>query len=338
MTLLFMDGFDTGDLYMKYPGSGFGAWVPSNTTRFGYGRSVTIGWNGGTWFKNFPASSKVIIGVAGNTSSLNTPSCSNILLSGDAGLTQHLSLRLQSNGSIKLHLGDGGTVLATSAAAMLTSGPWFFLEISATVADSGGRCIVKVNGATAIDFTGDTKNGGTNSTLDCVRFAAATNGAENNNTYYDDLYICDGLGSVNNDFLGDVRVQTLLPTGAGSSTQFTPSTGSNWDNVNDVPYVAGTYNSDSTSGHRDTYAMSDLMVGTGTIFGVQDNILALKSDAGAANIKAALKSGSTVYYDSDAALGTSLAGFQAVREIDPATSAVWNPTNVNAIEFGAEVV
>ncbi len=47
----------------------------------------------------------------------------------------------------------------------------------------------------------------------------------------DDLTFCDSTGSAPYDgFLGNVRVQALLPAGAGASTQFTPSTGSdpNW--------------------------------------------------------------------------------------------------------------
>ena len=42
----------------------------------------------------------------------------------------------------------------------------------------------------------------------------------------DDLYICDGTGSApHNTFLGDCRVDTLLPTADGTAQQWTPSTG-----------------------------------------------------------------------------------------------------------------
>jgi len=37
-------------------------------------------------------------------------------------------------------------------------------------------------------------------------------------------------------------------------------------------------------------------------------------------------------------LGTSQSSSSAVRETDPATSAAWTATNVNSVEFGAEIV
>jgi hypothetical protein len=325
MALLFIDGFDVGDVALKYsPGN-----IPtSTTTRFGYGRAVSGG-NGQACRKLIPATVNPIVGVA--FMPLTSLSANPFLaLYGDAGATTHLTLGLNVSGQIVLKC--GATVLATGSTLLILNA-WRYVEISATINDTTGSVVVRVDNVVDISFTGDTKNGGTNTTIDAVTVLAPTGSSG----AFDDLYICDTNGSVNNTFLGDVRVQTLLPTGAGASTQFTPSVGSNWDNVNDTPYVSTTYNSSATVGNGDTYAMGDLLSGTGTIFGVQDNILALKSDAGAASIKAAIKSGATVYYDTAVALGTTLGASVAVRETDPATSAAWTSTNLDAVEFGAEV-
>jgi hypothetical protein len=330
MALLFMDGFDASDAALKWVSIGTPTFA--TTTRFGTGKAMNPQASQ-TPTRAFPASSQVYVGAAVSVASFGAVRDIFTLL-GDTATTAHLVLNTSASGG-SLELRRGATTLAVSAVGVLPASTWVYLEMSATIADTGGTCVVRVNGVEVINFTGDTKNAGTNSTIDALRLASNT-GA---NVYsYDDLYLCDSTGSTNNTFLGDVRVQTLLPTGVGASTQFTPSVGSNWDNVNDTPYVSTTYNSSATAGQRDTYAMSDLLSGTGTVFGVQDNILALKSDAGAASIKAALKSGATVYYDSTVALGTALGAFAAaVRETDPATSAAWTPTNVNALEFGAEV-
>jgi hypothetical protein len=340
MALLFMDGFDVGDFALKWTSHGN---VASNTTtRFSSGRSMntpnsTSGSFFGSVMRYIPASSKIFLGVAFNPAALLDGTKEIIALFGDSGTTEHLSLITKASGAIALYRGSpSGTLLATSSAGQLIAAGWVYIEVSATIADSGGTCVVRVNGVEVINFTGGTKNAGTNSTIDAVQLAGYTL-ANTSNVLWDDFYLCDDTGSVNNTFLGDVRVQTLLPTGAGASTQFTPSVGSNWDNVNDAPYVSTTYNSSATVGNRDTYAMSDLLSGTGTVFGVQDNLLALKSDAGTASIKAAIKSGGTVYYDSTVSLGTALGATEAVREVDPATSAAWTVTNVNALEFGAEV-
>lgn len=332
MTLLFMDGFDVGDFALKWTNYESSP-VSSATTRFNTGKSVSLGYSRGLRY-SFAPSATTIIGFAYMISALEDhPSI--IRFYGDTGATNHLYISNMSSGALQLRKGDG-TVLGTSTAGIIRNGAWNYVEMSFTIADSGGRAILKVNGVTQIDFTGDTKNGGTNTTLDTVYFINDNIGTLH---YYDDLYICDGLGSSpNNDFLGDVRVQTLLPTGAGASTQWTPSVGNNWDNVNDAPYVSTTYNSANEAGLRDTYAMGDVNGATMTIFGVQANLLALKTDSGSANLKHVVRSGGTDYYGADRVLGTSLGSYVAVREVDPATSAAWDNAGINAVEFGVEVV
>lgn len=332
MTLLFMDGFDVGDVALKWPV--ITQMVLSTTTRFGTGRSLQTSGVTGAYVKTyFAASSMIFVGVAYKAAALVDGTNPVISLCGDSGVTAHLGVGLKATGA--LTVSRGGTLLATSAIGVYDTG-WVYIEISATIATTGGTCIVHANGVEVINFTGNTKNGGTNTTIDALNLSSWSTGGQA--SLFDDCYVCNDQGSANNDFLGDVRVQTLLPSGAGSSTQWTPSTGSNYDAVNDAPYVSTTYNYDPVSGHRDTYAMSDLIAGTGTVFGVQGVILAQKSDAGSASIKAAIVSGGTVYYDADQNLGTSLIASHAIREVDPATSAAWDPTNVNALEFGAEVV
>jgi len=325
MALLFMDGFDANDAPVKWGGGVVS--ISNATTRFGTGLAFASNTGGVTPLKSFTASAQVFVGAA----IYPTAQRAVWTLYADAATVAHLTLIYLSTGAFELRRGtSAGTIIATSA-IVLQVNTWGYVEMSAIVSDTVGAVTVRLNGTAVITLTGaDTKNAGTSTNLDAISLVQFMN--------YDDLYVCDGTGSVNNGFLGDVRVQTLMPTGAGASTQLTPSVGSNWDNVNDAPYVSTTYNSSSTAGQRDTYTMGDLIAGTGTVFAMQDTILSLKSDAGAASIKAAVKSGGTVYYDSTISLGTSLGAYPAVRETDPATAAAWTVANVNALEFGAEIV
>jgi hypothetical protein len=77
--------------------------------------------------------------------------------------------------------------------------------------------------------------------------------------WIDDLYVCDGSGSVNNDFLGECRVLTLLPSdGNGSNNDFdTSAGGSPADHgamVNDTtPNDDTDYVSSSTVDHVDSW-------------------------------------------------------------------------------------
>jgi len=239
-------------------------------------------------------------------------------------------LRVDVAGSLSLRLGNG-TLLGTAA---IPSTGWAYIEISATINSTTGRVIVRVNGVVAIDYTGNTKSGGTNTTLDMIGFSGGYSGHG-----LDDLYVCDTTGTTNNAFLGDVRVQMLLPTGAGSSTQLTP-TGSvnNYANVSEVPDNTATYNSGSTVGNRDTYVMTDLSAATGPIYGMQNSIVAWKTDAGIGAMKTAMKVGAGVYYDTTISLGTSASAYLSpIRETNPATSAAWTLADINSAELGAEV-
>lgn len=330
MSLLFMDGFEAADTLLKWPLNSGNA-TNSATTRFGVGKSLNFPGGNQYCTKFFTASSQIFIGMAVSNLGVGGYDIGFISLYTDAGATKQLSIGANANGAISLL--RGGTRIGVSAAGGIVSSGWHYIELSATIDPTVGTAVVRLDGTTIINFSGNTKNGGTSANIDSL---GLTNAATFN-PYFDDVYVCNNLGTTNNTFLGDVRVQTIFPRAAGSSTQFTPTgSASNYLNVNDVPDSLSTYNSTSTVGQRDTYLMDPLLASTGTIFGVQDSLHAFKSDAGAAAIKAALKSSGVVYYDPTNNLSTSSSWYGAVREVDPATSAGWTTAGVNAIEFGAE--
>lgn len=356
-----MDGFDAEDTMAKWvftttftSGAGL-APVFTSSTRFGTGFAVT-----NTSItppstsviritKSFTASSQIFVGAAIKSpiQASQTFSTPFHVLLGDTATTAHLYLVNTTAGAIRLYRGDGttvsfvttftpgGTLLATSAAGVMDAN-WHYVEMSATLNATTGTVVVKVDGTQVISFTGNTKNGGTSTNIDAVIYQDMAWGA----TTIDDLYICNSAGSApTNTFLGDCRVQTCMPNGAGTSTQFTPTgSGTNYLNVNDVPDSTSTFNSDSTPGHRDTYAMANLASGTGTVFAVQQVMSALKTGAGSASLKAAQLSGATVSYGATRSLGTAAAAYADVFETNPATSATWTVADVNGLEAGAEVV
>jgi hypothetical protein len=210
----------------------------------------------------------------------------------------------------------------------------------ATISDAGGRCVVRVNGVDIIDFTGDTKNGGTATQFDTIILGdIGTNTGPRATTYFDDFYVCDATGTTNNTFLGDIRIQTLTPVAAGNYTQFTPTgSANNWDTVNELPYSTADYSSASTVGQKDSYTMSDVLGTTGAIKGIQTNIIANKSDAGNATARSFVRVGATDYADLTRGLTTSTITYTSPRDINPATSAAWTASDVNGLESGIEIV
>jgi hypothetical protein len=341
VALLFCDGFDVQDFASKWT-SVNGSPSIGSTTRYSQGSCIQYVWGEARGIAlTIPTTATLHTGFAFMFTAISSVYSVPIMyLGADAGATIHLHLGVSgSTSKLDMRLGAfNGTVLGTATNA-LSTGTWYYIETMTTIADSGGRAVVKVNGVTEIDFTGDTKNGGTATSFDTIKMGnhfgdfGAIGTAR-----LDDLYVLDSSGSVNNTYLGEQRVNALLPSAAGASTQFTPSTGSNnWDLVNDVPPSDSTYNSSSTSGHRDTYTLANPVV-VGTIHGVQVVTRMVKSDAGAASAKAAIKSSSTVAYGTTRTLSASATTYRDIWETDPDTSSAWTGSGANALEAGAEVI
>ncbi len=331
MALLFIDGFDAGDCNIKGYG---GTWqASSNTspnTRFGTG--LWAGVNGSTIDRTFvPSVSKIFTGAALAGSIVDTGSRPRILIGGDGGSTYHLGV-VMNNNAIYLYRGNFTTLL-TSAAGTYAANTFYYIEISATIHDTTGTCEVRVNGSTIINYTGDTRNGG-GTNIDTVSYSSFGGYY----TYIDDVYICDDSGSAPyNTFLGNVRIHTLSPNGAGSSTQLTPSTGSNYATVDEIPASATDY-VQGTSGQTDLYTASDLPSGVGTIYGVQANAIVKKTDAGNLSGRTVIKSGSTTSNGTSTLLSAYDNTIVDTRSLNPDTSTAWTPSSVNAVEVGIGVV
>ena len=331
MTLLWMDGFELQDLATRYPSYYGGAYV-YEPGRFGYGSSF-ITKDGGNVAQSVTPSSTLIVGCA----MINWQSGNGGWLSvyGDGGTVEHVRLSMDSTGHVVVS--RAGVVLGTSTAAPLpvSTTIWGYIEMKVVISDTVGSVEVRANGdpTPILNLTGqDTRNGGTSTNMDMVKLYAS-NG---NWSGWDDLYVCNTSGTVNNDFLGDVRVYTLSPTGAGSSTQFTPLGGANYTNVDEQPYNTTDYVSSSNIGDIDLYAMAD--VPAGTILGAQTVFIAQKSDAGLGQLRSVLRSGATNYFGATKVLASGWLTYQdTIREVDPATSAVWTLSGINAIEAGAQV-
>lgn len=225
-------------------------------------------------------------------------------------------------------LNSAGTVIATGTTNILAS-TWYYVEVHALINGASGSCSMRINGISEIANT--TGNFGSTA----VTQVTLTGG---NNTDIDDVYVLDTTGSApRNTFLGDVRVQTIMPSGAGSHTQWTPSTGSNFAAVDETtPNDDTDYVSDSTAGHYDTYAYADIDSGA-TVYAVQTNVWARKDDASVRQIAPVIRQSSTDYDGTTVTLGSSYGLFSQLYDKDP-TAADWTAANVNADEFGIKLI
>lgn len=330
MALLFMDGFDAGDPQIKNWSGTVTTANSSPNPRFSVGRYAATT---GLFQRTITPSAEIIVGVSMGASLVTGVVCPYITFFGDSGATQHITVGFSGTVLQVMRGGLAGTVLASYSSIFL-SATFYHIEISVTIADAGGSVVVRSNGVTVISFSGDTKNGGTGTNIDAVGCGVASGVTG----LFDDIYICDTTGSAPyNAFLGDVRVHTMSPSAAGTTTQFTPSSGANYTTVDELPYSATDYVAASSTTLKDTYQMSDLPAGAATIFAVQTNLIAKKTDAGNIAIKPVVRSGGTDYSGASTALISSDLTISHLRVQDPATSTAWTAAGVNGMEAGVEI-
>lgn len=335
MTLRFIDSFDhyTSDAstLLKYGVTGSTSYVQILTTGGRRGSGGLELYGSGFVRKTLDDQGTWIIGFAYKSKSMDISSSAIALFRDSAGATQ-CSLYVNAGGALEIRRSNT-TILATSS-MVLASEVWYYIEVKINIHDTTGSAVVRVNETEVINVSGvDTKH----SAVAGAR-SIDLNGLTTERATFDDFYICDAAGSVNNDFLGDVRVDALRPTGAGSVTEFTPSTGANWENVDDTdPDGDTTYNVTDTVGNTDLFVFGDLPAGTGDVFGVQANLLARKDDAGVRGIKSTVLLSSTEYDGAEKKLLDSYFDLYNIWELNPNTAAAWVASEINGAEFGYKV-
>lgn len=246
-----------------------------------------------------------------------------------AGATNIMQLQLDSSNRIVVK-NSGGTTIATGTTPLSTS-TWYYIEPKLVVGTTG-TCEVHLNGVSG-EIASTTGNFGTTN-ADTIFVA----GIASANTDFDDMYAVDTTGTNNNTFLGDSRVETLFPNGAGFHTAFTPNgAASNYLCVNETtPDDDTTYVSDSTVGDIDTYTFTDVDA-SATVFGIQRNLYARKDDANTRQIAAVVRQGGTDSVGATQTLSASYAVYSEIKDKDP-TGATWTAANVNGNEWGVKVI
>ena len=228
----------------------------------------------------------------------------------------------------------GSTTLGSIVTSVL-SNVWLYLELKVVCNSSTGSAILRVNGTTVLTLTGQNTQAGSHSYHDIVDFVfqASQSGA------WDDIYILDGSGSVNNDFLGVQKVMCMYPTGDSGSEEWTTSSGANhYALVNEqVEDADTTYVVNTSSPQVDMFTHGSIS-GSGTINGIQVNTAVRETDGTPHSLITRVISGSTTSDDAGQSVGvTSYVNKKRILETDPNTSAAWTPTNLSSATIGIKV-
>ena len=149
----------------------------------------------------------------------------------------------------------------------------------------------------------------------------------------------DSLGTTNNDFLGDVTIETILPS-ADSSVAWSRSGGStNAENVDEALRDDDTtYVHSLTSTQKDLYDFANItLTDNDTVYGINVIAYARKEAAGLRQMTLETKSSTDEQSSPTITVGSD---YNLNWEIFETTDGTvdWTPTLVDAAQFGIKVV
>lgn len=227
----------------------------------------------------------------------------------------------------------GSTVLGTFS---LAADGWHWFSMKVFVHDSTGTIDIEIDDVSVLSLSGiDTLNSGS-AFCGGVRLGATTV----DDFKYDDIIITDGGGSAPfNDILSDRRIETILPDGAGDSTDWAVSgAATNREAVDEVPPDDDTsYVEDSVSAELDLYTMASMTGGLGSIDAVQVVVNARNPDGGTNTLILKAKTGTTEEDSATKNLSSGFAYYTHLMLVDPDTSIAWTESGVNGMQAGVEI-
>ena len=238
MTALYMDGFDHyGTSYAGIANMLDGVWAYIDSGSFligapGWGaartgtnclisQKQTGGRSARIVVPGFPA---VLFGSFGfAVDSLPPGSAINVMEFRDTGNNTIYYVSLEPTGVVTLRNG-GGTALGVTSGPVVRAQTWHFVEFELNL--SAGIFVLRFDDSQATNTPVLNVTGLTGTTIGFFGFSSYGNPFDPlgyGSAYYDDLFLRNNSGTVNNGFLGDRRVALLLATADTVTAGWTPN-------------------------------------------------------------------------------------------------------------------
>lgn len=315
-----------------------GAALNTNTahTPFNSGQSIVDASGQLKLIYTFPAvTAKAIVGFY--FKNRLTGQLSGTLIQFIEGSTNQLWLGFQSGNTGKLELRRGnssGTLLGTTATAVITNLTFAHIELKVKISDSiaSGDVVLYVDGVSVMTLSAatDTQNSA-NAYVDSFSIGSA-----DISCYVDDLFIVDWTIG-NTGQVGVCRVYYFTPNGNGATNDFTPSSGSNYQNVDETPNSTSDYNSDATAGHIDLYDYTNFTSQPNSVKVVQLNNLIASMDAGTRTVRGLVRLSGTNYEGPNIIPIPSYRYHSTIFLANPQTNLQWAYGDINVVQAGLKI-
>lgn len=207
----------------------------------------------------------------------------------------------------------------------------YLVECYFKIHDSAGIVQLKIDGILELSFNGNTNIVGT--TIDVLRIGASDPWPPGRypRAYFNNIIVDSSA------WIGETKIQGLVPTGVGNSAEWTPSVGANWECVDELPASDADYVATNANDITDTYQTEDMSGDIASVKCVQ--IQARAETEGAptpTNLKLVARSGGADHLSSSKTVPAMVNSLWHLWEDNPADSAAWEESDVNALEIGVK--
>lgn len=354
MTLLAADGFDIYDDITDLTGANTGWSISSNRHTI----STTGGRYGGgaVQINGSPLTSSYLLRaiptpVAQGTALYvsfaykhGTPGTTNSYMAYfvNSGGTYIGSVYMNSDSTVSIRNVSDTVVAGGTSTFAFNTGVWYWVEIKFISAlSSAGSIEVRVNGSVIVTSSAMTTASGGGTTVNTFRIFSIANGTA---AYIDDLIVNNASGSVNNGYPGDCRIDTVRPTADSGTVDWTSSSGTSHNDVDDPNGASdgdSSYISSNTVSQVSRFTNGALSGSSSSILGVVMRSKAKKTDAGARTYNNEMKSSSTTAdataFDPGTTYAWSPGAGDNLKELDPNGNIAWADAAVNALETGVKL-
>ena len=233
---------------------------------------------------------------------------------------------------------------AATASIALSTDTWNYIEVKVEATSvSIGYLQVRLNGVEVINFTGDvyTANGSRLPWGGVIITSRQGSSGNANALAIQDIYVADSSGPAPyNDFLGDSRVERLIP----SYDVYTGMVGSDGDSTDNYLNVANVtpsltvYNGSDSVGGSDEYGFTNLSAGSSKVHAVQVSAIGTKQEPGVAKMCSQLTvPGFGTGSGPETGLGTGFTQFAPLLLTKTPNGSEWTAAKVNDLSAGVMV-
>ena len=355
-TLLHMNGFDAGNSASEdYSGAEYSTnfgyasgWFSVNPPYNGYGRYLLAAVDNGYISPDITGAPFTTLCISGqfcfSNYGLGRGSAETTFIQFWDGVANQVQVEIRAafntaTNKIDLRAYRGTSLLATASSACAGGrNEWRWISVLVNVNSSTGVVKIKVghDNSVVMNFSGNTQNTA-NTRIDRIRFGRITSTGPAADIHIDDLFITSCLPS--DSPLDERRIRgAIVPTG-NDTVAWTPSSGTNWQCVNEIPPNNDTdYVSSNTTGAQDTFTCSWPALAGNTIYAVKIAAMARKDDAGVQNIRNVIKVGTSSYESGNRLLSNVYSRLYNIWEQNPATALAWAPGDFTSnLKFGYKV-